>query len=111
MKTFIVSMIALCSLSAFASTTVNCKSANYTINVADIEEFSFANYGINGKMNEGASVEMEDSYLSGNILAFSLKVDEKSKKFEVVASKSGAKTYSGKIFTDKVVQAATCTRK
>ena len=111
MKSFIASILVLSSVSAFATTTVNCKSANYIVTVSDIEEFSFANYGINGKMNEGADVEIENSYVSGNILAFSLKVDGQSKKFEVAATKTGASTYSGKIFTGKSVQTATCTRK
>lgn len=105
---------------AFATpetTTVKCKSANYVVEVADIEAYPFANYGVNGWMNDAADVEMEESYLSERVLAFSLKIDGQPKKMEVAVTrtsankKTGVVTYKGKIFSGaKSAQDAVCTR-
>lgn len=113
MKKIILSFIILGSISAsaFATTTLNCKSANYEITVADIEEFAFANYGINGVMNDGADVEVENSYVTDRVVAMALKVDGQSKKFELAVSKSSQGKYTGRIFTGKSAQDAKCTRK
>lgn len=104
-------MTLFASASSFATTTVTCKSANYTVIVADIEAYSFANYGVNGVMNDAADVEMESLYLSDRIMAFSLSVDGQPKKIEVSAIRSGPRSYSGKIFFGKkTVQNANCVR-
>lgn len=101
----------LLTTSAFATTTLNCKSASFMIQVSDLEEFSFANYGINGKMNEGADVEVGDQYVSDRIIALSLDVDGQESKFELSATKTGNGKYAGQIFSEKAAEAATCTRK
>lgn len=112
MKTFMTSMMifAALSTSAFATTTLNCKSANYSIVVSDIEEFSFANYGVNGVMNDGADVEVGKSYISQNVVALALTVDGQKSKFELSVTKTAPTKYEGKIFTGKISQKAICTR-
>jgi len=104
-------MTVFASASSFATTTVTCKSANYTVKVADIEDYSSANYGVNGVMNSGADVEMEEAYLSNRVMAFSLSVDGQPKKIEVSVIRSGETSYSGKIFFGKkTMQNTVCTR-
>jgi len=111
MKKMIIGFLALASISsAFATTTHTCTSANYTVSIADIEEFPFANYGINGKMNEGADVEVDGLYVSDRVIAAALSVDGQKKKFEVSVSRTASGKFSGKIFTGKVSQDAKCTR-
>lgn len=113
MRKIALSLIILgsMSLSAFATTTLSCKSANYEIIVADLEEFAFANYGINGVMNDGADVDVENSYVTDRIVAMALKVDGQSKKFELAVTKSSQGKYTGRIFTGKSAQNAICLRK
>ena len=111
MKKLLIAIIALGSLSAFATTTVECKSVNYSVVVSDIEEFSFANYGINGVMNDGADVEVSAQYVSDKVIAFGLTVDGQEAKFEVAATKAANGKYIGKILTGKSAQDAVCTRK
>jgi hypothetical protein len=110
-KLLSIFVLGLLTTSAFATTTLNCKSASFIIEVADIEEFSFANYGINGKMNDGADVEVGEQYLSDRIIALSLDVDEQERKFELSVTKTGNGKYAGQIFSGKSAEAATCTRK
>lgn len=110
-KILIACALSMFTCSAFATTTLDCKSSSFVIQVADLEEFSFANYGINGKMNEGADVEVGEQYVSDKIIALSLDVDGQERKFELSVTKSGAGKYSGRIFSGKLAEAATCTRK
>lgn len=79
------------SFSAFATTTLDCKSSRFVIQVAD--------------------VEVGEQYVSDKIIALSLDVDGQERKFELSVTKSGAGKYSGRIFSGKLAEAATCTRK
>lgn len=112
MKRLMTSVMILTAFttSAFATTTLNCKSANYSIVVSDIEAFSFANYGINGVMNDGADVEVGKSYISQNVIALALTVDGQKSKFELSATKIAPTKYEGKIFTGKLSQKVVCSR-
>lgn len=111
MKRLLIGFLTFVSLSSFAATTLECKSANYTVTVSDIEDFSIANYSVNGKLNDGADVEVEKSYLSDRIVAVGLSVDGQSKKIEVSATKNTKGFLIGKIFFGKTTQNATCTRR
>ncbi len=95
---------------SFAATTLNCKSANYAIKVSDIEDFSFSEFSVNGKTNNDADVELENSYLSDRIIAVALKVDGVSKKIELSVSKDKKGKLVGNLYVGKVSQKAVCTR-
>ncbi len=112
MKTLLTIILASTfSLSAFATTTLNCKSANYAVEVADIEEFSFSSYSINGRQINGADVELENSYISDRVVALSISVDGQPKHIELAAAKDKNGVLKGTLFFGKVSQSATCKRK
>lgn len=111
MKSFaVIAIMALISVNSFATTTLTCKSANYSVQVSDIEEFSFANYSVNGKLNEGADVEVEKSYLSNRVIALGLTVDGQKNHIEISVAKNNKGILAGTLFFGKTSQAVTCKR-
>lgn len=111
MKKLMTTFLTLVCSASFATTNLNCQSANFTVVVNNLENTPVANYGINGAMNDGADVELEKSYLSKHIIALSLKVDGQPEKFEVSANRTSEGEYSGRLFTGKLVQQVECSRK
>jgi hypothetical protein len=109
MKTFLIALSILSSVSVFASVDLTCKSQKYTVIVHDIGGDSpSGNYKIYGKMNEGADVIVGPLYFSDRVIALSLSVDGVLEKFEVSAVNTKAKTFSGVILTGKQSQKAIC---
>lgn len=102
-------MSLLCSASS--ATTIECQSATYTVVARNIEATPDVNYGINKKMNTGADVSLDKSYISDRILALSLKVDGQPGKFEVSAVLGKSGQYKGLIYADKISQTIKCTKK
>lgn len=109
MKKLVILFTIIFNVQAYAM-DLECKSAKYTVKVTDIAgDNPVANYGINGKMNDGADVALGQVYLSDKVIALSLNVDGVMEKFEVAAvSINGAKTFSGYILTGKTSQKAIC---
>lgn len=111
MKSFaLIALMALISANSFATTTLTCKSANYAVQVSDIEEYSFANYSVNGKLNDGADVELDKSYLSDRAIALGLTVDGQKNKIEISVAKNSKGVLAGTLFFGKTSQAVTCKR-
>lgn len=109
MKSFLIVLAVLGSVSSFASVDLTCKSTKYTIQVNDIgSENPSANYGIDGKMNDGADVTVGSVYFSDRVIALSLNVDGVLEKFEVSAVNAKARTFNGVILTGNQSQKAIC---
>ncbi len=87
-------LMVLCfSLSFLAqageSFSLKCESQNYTIflTVQDGKVIA-ANYAIDGRINTGADVDIEQSYNSSTLLVAQLAVDGQSSSFEVAVVKT-----------------------
>lgn len=110
MKSVVAAVFLLVSFQSFAL-DLNCESASYNVVVKDVQEGGkpMANYGVNNYMNENEVVEIGDIYVSNRAIALSLTVDRHPGKFEVSASiTKDTKKFEGKLFKDKIAQAAKC---
>jgi hypothetical protein len=109
MKTILTVLLILGSVSAFSSVDLRCKSAKYTIIVADIGgETPSAKYKVDGKLVDGADVIVGPVYFSDRVIALSLSVDGVLEKFEVSAVNTKTKTFSGVILTGKQSHKTIC---
>ncbi len=117
MKNLFLTTIALAALFSYSQSKpasnidLNCKSAKYSVVVNQNNGVLNANYGVNGRMNDGAEVILEDTYISDKIIALSLNIDNQPNKIELAVTKLSSGLFSGKLYFGKVMQSVKCTRK
>lgn len=109
MKNFILLGLMMAS-SASAAIRVECNSFDHKqMMMAEIQSGVWSgNYAMNGEFNQGATVRVNQRYLTRNALAFSLTVDGQPSKMEVSATAVKAGVLKGKMFIGKNVLNAVC---
>src|SRR5690606_5328392 len=109
----LLSLLLLSSLStiALANTEIYCESKNLTLKIAKVNDSLSANYAVDGILNTGADVFVEDFYLSERILTASLNIDSQARKIELTAIKNKQNFYQGKIYFGKKSQRVDCYQK
>ena len=110
MKTLIAAAaLTLLSTSSFANEDqLICKSSNYWVLLFDVNGSFSANYAVNGDINDGADVNLDQKYVSDKIISASLNVDGQPGIFELAVTKNKAGIFTGKIFRNGKQQTAVC---
>ena len=85
-----------------------CTSSSYQILVSDLSGDVWANYAVNGEVNDGADVRLDQKYISDKIISASLNVDGQPGIFELSVTKNKKGIFTGKIFRNKTYQTAVC---
>jgi hypothetical protein len=107
MKKVLFGLALVFSFSSFAA-SMECKSVSYTLTFNDIKGEAYANYAINGNVNDGADVEIEKMHLTDRVFAAALTVDGQKRKFEVVANLVAKGKFQGRIYSGVRFQPAVC---
>lgn len=99
-----VIFLSLISLNALSAQVIECNSSDLKDKIiAEKTNGAWSgNYAMNGQLNNGAEVRVEQRYLTSKGLAVSLNVDGQKNKLEVVATAMKANVYKGKMFVERV---------
>ncbi len=103
-KLLSVILLSIISLNAFSAQVIECTTSDLKDKIIASKTSGVwtGNYAMNGQLNDGAEVRVEERYLTKKGLALSLNVDGQKNKLEVVATVVKANVYKGKMFVEKV---------
>lgn len=109
MKKMILLGLVMAS-SASAAMRVECNSMDHkNMMLAEVKSGVWqGNYAMNGELNPGATVRVNQRYLTRNALAFTISIDGKPEKMEVAATTYKPGILKGKMFVNGKALNAIC---